>query len=60
MRYHNAARTRIETLVEDSTNLLVSSRNQNATRQTRMDSFFGMVANKSDEEDNNEDGTDEE
>lgn len=58
MTDHNAARTS------------VSSRNQNVMRQTRMDSFFGIVTNKLDEEDSDdddegttidhEDGTDEE
>ena len=55
MRYHNAHRRLLETQVEDSTNLLVSSCNQHAMRQTRMDSYFGTVANELEEEDR-EDG----
>jgi hypothetical protein len=55
MKYHNAKLRRKETEVEDSTDLLVSSRNQSATRQTRMDWFFGAVANESEEEDSDDD-----
>ena len=50
MRYHNPALR-----LDDSTNLLLSSRNQNAMRQTLMDSYFGTVNNDAEEDDRNND-----
>ena len=50
MRYLNATLR-----VEDSTNLLLSSRNQNAMRQTLMDLYFGTVKHEAEEEDSNTD-----
>ena len=50
MRYLNATLR-----VEDSTNLLLSSRNQNAMRQTLMDLYFGTVNNDAEEDDRNDD-----
>ena len=50
MRYLNATLR-----VEDSTNLLLSSRNQNAMRQTLMDSYFGTVNSDAEEDDSNDD-----
>ena len=55
MRYHIVHRRLLETQVDDSTNLLVSLRNQNAMRQTRMDSNFGTITNKPEEEDSDDD-----
>ena len=50
MRYHNPALR-----LDDSTNLLLSSRNQNAMRQTLMDLYFGTVDNDTEDKDSDDD-----
>ena len=49
-RYHNKTFR-----LDDSSKLLLSSRNQNAKRQTLMDSYFGTVDNNVEQEDSDDD-----